>query len=118
MGQKWVEYVREQMQHFKDRRKWAAEWGYALLIALEDEEKKVAGLEEALAEYENDETPRRREDAYAIRQLQEMIDAQAEAITDGQKRYAEMVLKMQDKIQLLDLAIEGLERNLSTWDNR
>jgi len=68
--QPWTEYVREQMKHFNDRRKWAAEWGYALLIALQDTEKKLEDAEEKLAEYENDETARRRADAYKIRQLE------------------------------------------------
>lgn len=38
----------------------------------------AATLEEALAEYENDETPRRREDALKIRTLQARLDVAAE----------------------------------------
>jgi len=40
---------------------------------MEIEADDVAGLEEALAEYENDETPRRRADAYEIRRLKRIV---------------------------------------------
>ena len=64
--------------------------GYTLAIDVVQASRDVAGLEEALAEYENDETARRRADAFKIR-------TQAQTIRDCHDRYAELAVRFQDR---------------------
>ena len=59
----WTVWARNQMEKYDNRDEWGADFGYSLLIALED-------VEVRLAEYENDETARRRADTYKIRTLE------------------------------------------------
>lgn len=64
--------------------------------------QKRRNLEEKLAEYENDEAPRRRADAYKIRQLEEALRGARAMITN----YSEQTIELR---KMIEMALNGLD---------